>query len=183
MKSSKLISPRIEVKPSIWLLAVASLSIALASAASPAQLREWAERYHLDPTVVATKYRSLISGDFGDSVRARMYFEEHKAFDVIASAVDETKLNPMLLVRPLLDAPQYSPTVVGVVLKALEKVQADPEQQAFAGYMTTALARWLKLRDPKLPFSARPEVSRKIYAAFLSQAKEKASAMKANSEK
>lgn len=174
----------INPKRVIVLLATVSVFIVATRAASPTQLEQWAQLYHLDQNTVSQEYRKLLGSDYDEFVRARMYFEQNKAFELLAYAVAEVKEDYRLkLVHSLLDVPNYSPPVVAVVLETFERMYADPELQAFTGYMTTALARWLDLADPKLAFSARPEVSRKTYAAFLLQAKQKANAMKANSGK
>jgi hypothetical protein len=166
--------------------------IATALGAEPAQLRQWAEQYHLDPNTVSEKYQSLIGTDWTEFARARLYFQQKNAFELLAYSINEVdKGNRLHIIDSLLAKPDYSPVVANVVIDALEKLNEAPEEQSgernagqneMKSYMSTALARWLAIPRPNVSAKENRVAAHAKYVTFLAQAKQK-HAMKAKVRK
>lgn len=147
-------------------------------------VRQYASAYHLDPDTALAKYRDLTSNDWGDHVRARMYFEENRAFEVLAFAlggIHERYLRGDIL-KGLAGHAEYSPQIAHVLLEALDEYNREPPalsgeeyagQRVMKAEMSGALARWLRIPAVEAPFREGYSAAQHKYQRFISDVRQR----------
>jgi hypothetical protein len=147
-----------------------------------ARIQQQADLYRINRVVALSKYETLFGSDELQAGRAADFFEQHKAYEMLAAALPELPEvdRPVIhhyLRDILLEKKTFSKPVVDVLITELDRLNATPVNSAneggdtyfLQGRIVKAISHWLGIPDPQLDFSSRASVQ-----AFIAFARQKA---------
>jgi hypothetical protein len=140
-----------------------------------ARVESFAARYQINPSEAVEQYRKIFAEEYAVGLAGIYFFEERKAYDVIALALpwmtDERRSCGLMV---LAQKPQFSAVSCGAVVQELELLLNFPKEETSegaAGQMERlaahAVAQWLTLATPV----GDPDNSGPAYRAFIERAK------------
>jgi hypothetical protein len=142
-----------------------------------ARVESFAARYQINPSEAVEQYRKIFAEEYAVGLAGIYFFEERKAYDVIALALprmtDERRSCGLMVLG---QKPQFSAVSCGAVVQELELLLNFPKEETSegaAGQMNMArlaahaVSQWLTLAPPL----GDPGNSSSAYRAFIEQAK------------
>jgi hypothetical protein len=133
------------------------------------KIEQLADVCHIDRAVVLERYRTLFGQDYLKAWRAADFFEEAKAYEILALAIPTLgKAVKGEAINAVLKKRDFSSSTCQVLLAQLEQLIASQTQddEVTSGYEVTErriaseLARWLGLPDPKIALVTIGQVRR-----------------------
>lgn len=161
------------------------------NAAQISNIQAWSSVYGISADKLSASYSKILGDNSGDARAAAYDLEKGGVFKPLVAAAQETTNaeTKIFLIKMIVLKRDYSPDACSFLLDQLDSRNSTiPSKDAdragaemIKRQIATAVARWLDIADPNIPFS--PYHSQAAYAAFSAQARSKAATMAGDSLK